>query len=904
MFGSHEIFAKSISQSAYYVTEESKSIYIVLVSYSDNDEKLEFIIVDQPAHGKIKGTPPNLTYTPEPGYNGVDRFTFKGLDKSGQGQIGTITITVGSGGVYSAGELQEAFIQLRVKKESGNQFYRVMIDKEERPYLDLEDFLKSWLELSPQCEVFRNFCQVTIHAKERAFWIDGRKQRMGNDHDEAIQSLDLGGLILKDDKLWLRYDIWSRWLPLSSTWNVEEYRLNMTPNFNLVSEITKVRKQIRQFTIQEQHRKKGLAALKAIEPTSDFSNELRYRVYNEQYLDKKQRNTGISFDLNSDIYGGTLQVSGSAYQFVQQAKSDVDIHTTWSYKRKNQPYIKLIEVGDLFLESSLLFPSVSVTGGLRLQRLINKQGADKMAFKGTTIPGTEVELYRSGFFMESVIAGPDGVYQFREIFSSGGEMVRIRFFFPDGSSKDEAVLIAPDSGYILAESNWDSILFHGTANFGDFTKLGLSYGLSDNISAGIMGYHINENNRGSDLNGFYVAFRPFYGLHLLSEGFSSDEGRNFGLMAELTYFQPHMITLKMIKQSETSLLNRIQNPDQKGTDSLQVRYNLSLGSWLLLSDLKKDEYSDSMDVNLRKQFGSYWSVYTNPRITKDAFGVQTTQNITGFEYNSNLHSMRVSRTLNSNLSSSSFRYRFSGKKKIPFDVSFSLIKPDKNEVSFEVTCTWRPYDGLSALSTVRDDGVMAGASYNGLISGANGPDRWEDFAMGTLRGRVLLPEDKDGLQMPVEGVVVMAGSHKGVSDSKGNYRITGLPVDQRLEVKLDSGSLDIGMASKKESEIVFFRPGTSIEYNPQLQKTVGLDGIVKWRQKFSPEDRIEIYSLENQVLTGEVPVEEDGFFIIENLRPGTYYFKLKGVPTSGTPFVIEISPGEVWLSNIEVYIND
>ena len=49
----------------------------VTLSGTDVDgDALSYAVVQQPAHGTLAGTAPNLTYTPAANYNGPDSFTF------------------------------------------------------------------------------------------------------------------------------------------------------------------------------------------------------------------------------------------------------------------------------------------------------------------------------------------------------------------------------------------------------------------------------------------------------------------------------------------------------------------------------------------------------------------------------------------------------------------------------------------------------------------------------------------------------------------------------------------------------------------------------------------------------------------------------------------------------------
>ncbi|WP_164014690.1 kelch repeat-containing protein [Pyxidicoccus trucidator] len=55
---------------------------------------LSYVIVTPPAHGTLSGTPPSVTYTPNPGYVGPDSFTFRSRDCGLDSNVATVTLGV------------------------------------------------------------------------------------------------------------------------------------------------------------------------------------------------------------------------------------------------------------------------------------------------------------------------------------------------------------------------------------------------------------------------------------------------------------------------------------------------------------------------------------------------------------------------------------------------------------------------------------------------------------------------------------------------------------------------------------------------------------------------------------------------------------------------------------------
>jgi hypothetical protein len=63
-----------------------------------------------PSHGKIVGTSPNLSYTPDPEYTGPDSFTFYIVDEHGSSNVATVDIMVYNRPSLSSDDLGNAFL--------------------------------------------------------------------------------------------------------------------------------------------------------------------------------------------------------------------------------------------------------------------------------------------------------------------------------------------------------------------------------------------------------------------------------------------------------------------------------------------------------------------------------------------------------------------------------------------------------------------------------------------------------------------------------------------------------------------------------------------------------------------------------------------------------------------------
>ncbi len=76
------------------VTDEDAPKPITLTGRDTDGDPLTFAIVTNPLNGRLTGTPPNVTYTPNTRYTGTDSFTFKANDGAADSAPATVNIAI------------------------------------------------------------------------------------------------------------------------------------------------------------------------------------------------------------------------------------------------------------------------------------------------------------------------------------------------------------------------------------------------------------------------------------------------------------------------------------------------------------------------------------------------------------------------------------------------------------------------------------------------------------------------------------------------------------------------------------------------------------------------------------------------------------------------------------------
>jgi len=75
-------------------TIQYTSVEITLIAADPDGDPLTYMIASAPANGTVSGAGPDITYTPNAGFTGVDTFTYEVKDSSGATATATLTINV------------------------------------------------------------------------------------------------------------------------------------------------------------------------------------------------------------------------------------------------------------------------------------------------------------------------------------------------------------------------------------------------------------------------------------------------------------------------------------------------------------------------------------------------------------------------------------------------------------------------------------------------------------------------------------------------------------------------------------------------------------------------------------------------------------------------------------------
>ncbi|MEI6093809.1 MAG: hypothetical protein WCQ47_09075, partial [bacterium] len=359
----------------------------------------------------------------------------------------------------SQAALNEAFIMITVTSDRGNSFYKVMSDNKERPYLNVKDFMEQYLDLtSVTCDTTSKHCQGTMQPSGNIFWLDGKQSEYGDSaQGPSSEKIPQDAFVVQNGSCWLRYDVWQKWFPLTTTWDYHSYYLSVIPEFKLLSERKKIREQEIELSNASKREKETVKDIEPIKPDSLFRPELKYHSSLRKY---PNQNTGwdFNYDANIDILRGTFQTGGPVTY--DKGPGWNTGRPYWVYRLRDQGWFHLMEVGDTYFEeSNLILPNISGKNGFRFDSREMVYGAGRIAVNGRAQQNTTVDLYRDGVYLNTVVTGKDGRYIFDGVIVNSSSRLVAKLYYPDGSEEIREIILSDDNGMILPQGQFQERVF-------------------------------------------------------------------------------------------------------------------------------------------------------------------------------------------------------------------------------------------------------------------------------------------------------------------------------------------------------------------------------------------------------------------------------------------------------------
>ena len=801
----------------------------------------------------------------------------------------------------------ESFVLLRIGRSRGDSFYRVMMDDDETPYLEVTDILSHWLEFKKvECNPDRMYCQAVMLPSNKVFWLDGQEMQLGDSGERSKQkTLFQRDLILKEGKLWLKHDVFEKWLPLYSVWSLKYYSMALQPYYLTADQRKKERATNRKREIQRKKQAELLSQQTVFLPNHTPSVETRHQINLQKSTDEEGQSLHSQVDLSADIYRGNFLLSAQAAESELLSSSELSF---WRYQKLNGEHYYLFDAGYTNSNSDLLISSFNLKNGVRIDQIKKHKGAGKFEHIGHTISGSEVDVYHNGFLIHSTVADSSGRYQIPATFSAGGDNFTLKFFHPDGSETNETIRIAPDNSKILKPKQWDHQLILGQLSqnaqqsYGQITS---RYGLSQSIS---MGAHLVSlphlsNDKNNPTIKLDLAWRIVDGINLLTESYVHPEGLDWSSQMDIVTFNRHNLQIILGFFSDQSPL--LETPGVAGNSRKRGSFihSMQLGRWRTLEAIRSSESETQLSWKLDRRINRLMNLSSqadyNQPVDGDNSYSMTLENTTDFSETLNL-GVKLNSSESNYQASGLLRKKAAPGGKISFALGYSMSKVE--DPLYSLNATWKIAKNVHSSISALNDTVVVNIGWRNIWASNIKHKPWQDFSTGSVEGIIMSPKDENGNRQPLEDVSIWAGSKKSLTNQNGRYQITGLPPDQKIQLRTDPNTLDATIAPIEKSRQVRLRSGSSYEYSPELTWTAGMDGVVFNRNILSIDAKIQVLD-ESGTPIQLVSLEEDGFFLAESLTPGKYTLVIVNGGLNTLPLEITIPENTDWLPAVEWHID-
>lgn len=786
------------------------------------------------------------------------------------------------------------------------------------PYVSLKSIFDNLLGYDMSCD--GPICNVVSIPPDYVIQIDADKHQVDIEtqkdgkESKTTKKFQADDLFYKNEQVWIKYDLIKDLIPMTAKWDISNYKLFYQTNLPLYYIIKQQRDAQRKKLLRQQKERKYKEEMEKriqpIKPGQKFGANFKYRLTHKEAFNPNHEmsNTG-TYSALTDLFGGTLRSDGSV-DFDHIGQTD----PSWSYTFMHKKYFHLLKFGDVNMESSLFMGNQNLVNGIQFD--LNKSSDTSLSFRyeDIAIPGTDIELWRGGFLVETVTVDESGRYVLFDPNSEPGDMYRIKFYYPDGSEETKQVKFSPDKNLLLAKGKWDINASYGTPSsstlgIGTMASYLLRYGLLKTITLGLGRYDFNglesKSHQGMNYADIAWQIRPYWNInaqHMLGNA-------DVAAQSSFTYFKKHFITAEYQQINENSDILELPtvSGDYAATKRLVLedKYTLNNG-WRLVGTYDDTNQDRDIEAGLQARASSLYSInaqlghYYNYEDNKGAVSVKLDNT---FQFNKN-HQLKANFFWNADSKDTetlSYQYRNNYKQHYSFTFSANVTHTGLDgKIAPSASLSWNMGHHWAMSGSAGLETFTLQLSYQGAWSSYNGFVDPGDFSSGTLRGRIITPDTSE----PVANIKVSAGGKSTETDAKGFYTLTGLPTYTKLPLKVEPEKAGLPFINSRKTQFVWFRPHTQIDHNFRLSELVGLDGFVVSNDALPENTVVRATSIKTGDYWDAPVAKEDGFYAFEGLPEGTYQLTVQGMKEPPLPKVVTITAEEQWLSDVELFTPD
>ena len=791
-------------------------------------------------------------------------------------------------------EYFDDMITIKVGSHLKQEFFEVKSDFEGSIYIKLNQFL-TFTELS-------EYTKLSIDAGNISLFMAG-SLFSDNKVKNIERKLNTLKSIIIDGQLYLDKQGIAELLPIKTVrWLAKSYTLEILPDFNLPLdyriaaqrrnrsvEKDKLNQQVvkkADFFMQEDRKIADFGMLKIRYDIDDISN-----YFNQE---EEQAKGNVELDYSSQLLYGDFNITHNLY--ATQKLKDVSL---------KYPYIfedKTVTIGDNRIHGNNILESNNRIRGISISDndySVTRSGRN-VTIRGEAPTNALVEIYQNGKVSDyKRIEGGD--YEFTLEMRSQNDAFVIKIFDRNGVLLKQRSVNVLRGNDFLDKGKWDYNFFYGQNpqaknNAWDDLKYGISYGVTNNLSYSFDYYDTRNEDKLYKYTKHQAKYR-FSNLvvPLLAEFsyYNSLPDNSNAYIGELrSEIFSHKLTYNYERYSHQ--LAEDKNKERYQEAELSGNYGRSDYFFRYSSQKYQDRIENRFDTGLSYDINKALRINVDLRriVKKQSDRQSNHTGKIGLDYNRGDLTYNVNARYDQ-VGDAKWNYTAKLRKRLRQNTNYAyrveINYNKKNNFSLGITFEYKFNDFLKINANYdsnRDKQYKARASYETVINikkpfipnNAKSPDN------GYLEGIIFIDQnangEKDIKEDALAGVEVGIDNNKVITNSDGVFYLSDVSPYRSIPLLYNYSGIMIDPTLRADSaEKVELIPASGKKIKVGLVPLSMIMGSIylpeidtKISKKFF--SYAEIVVEKNGIYYASITPEYDGFFVLQDIKPGKYDLKI------------------------------
>lgn len=371
-----------------------------------------------------------------------------------------------------ASKLYPAHIEVRVGRV-GDSFYRVMMDDYEEPFISISNAAFYLLEMNGQCDE-SGYCEIYLPqdvGRESPPYIVDTQQAICYRDDNNIQTIKYEVI---DSKTYIHWYSLQACIPAKVRWDIDDYRLTVTPEFSSLTELEAVISKIKSESRQKAEALKQVGNIPAIEPLASVGLAARFAT--SVYQDSE---TGTDVYAISDTL---LTTEHSLSRLSIDTREDNPV-VYYNIAVEAHDGEGSLEVGHVLLDGSVFTVNQTLEDGLYYTNRKRQLEFGNLQLERTIEPNISIDVLVNGIYQNTYRSDEFGRFVVEEDNISPGDTIKFRYYLSKGVWREEEITVAGLEDAFLPSNEW-GVEVVGNEGADRAGAVSLEYGLADYFTVG------------------------------------------------------------------------------------------------------------------------------------------------------------------------------------------------------------------------------------------------------------------------------------------------------------------------------------------------------------------------------------------------------------------------------------